>query len=1184
MASKFRTSDAGPKTPADSVRDTGAAEKGIFRKEGEYWTIGYGRKVFRFKHSKGFVYIAFLLRHPTTEFHVLDLGEGTEGSSQPSGGRTAGSLTMNPQELEASGIHLSRLGDAGEMLDEQAKRSYKARLVELREELEEIKGLGNSERADRIEEEIATLAAELSRAVGLGGRNRRAASATERARQRAKKAIKTAVERITKADRELGVTLSRCIRTGIYCCYIPDHNSVIEWEFGSTTGIIAKPRGATVLPGGKTSDFGATAELLGPLVTIPIRTSFAGREAELRHLRELVHYALDGLGSIVLLGGGPGVGKTRLALEAAQYASSCGFGFLMGHCYEREVVQPYLPFEHILEIALRETPGAEEFRAAIADNAAELAQIAPRLRHLFPDIPAPVELPPHETRRYLFQVVSETFIRVARRVPLFLLLDDLHWADEPSLALLIHLANRVARFPIVIAATYRDAELDITPALKRTLEELYRTGVSPIRLQGLAEREVALMLRDLSRREPPEQLVKLVFEETQGNAFFIEELYKHLAEEKNLFDSSGQFRDDIKLSEIEVPDKVRLVVSRRLERLGPSTKRVLTAAAVIGRSFSFKLLEALLGETDIDDVLTSIEDAQRMGLIISSSEGPEAPFRFAHEIVRQTLLADASLPRRQRLHLRVADALEKIDASVINDRAAEIALHLVRAGSAADRQRTRDFLTLAGRVAVEAGGYETALSHFESALSRIDQHDLHQRGELLYSMAIAERGLGRWDNAHLRWEEALGIFTAQDDSEAIAKVCFRIAHGLTWAGRWREAGEIAARCLTRLEGAISADRALLLATLGLSKAVEGDYQSAKEAFKMSLTLAEDLSDLGLKGAILAFRLQFNFFFLRLREALEDAYESAELLAAGSGPWPRAQRLCWMQTSLYHLGRVQEAAKAGEELQPLATRIGHVAALSYCRRLEAWTNFGRQPDLIQLEDKLQKDLDANVAAGLDVLVALSHAQLSVAQFFRGNWDNALEHAEAACGPQAPHVMRGLNVGILFRQQAYAGDRDGALAFIRQHSEKLAHAGKANAYGSWAMPVLLTEGFVVLGEYGQAAALYPLVRELIATGTVCMAFISRFPQTIAGVAAAAARQWNAAEQHFHIALRQAQDFPHVVEVAEIQRFYGAMLIERDQPNDCGKARALLIQACDTYNQAGMPRHSAMAKALLNKLAPA
>jgi tetratricopeptide (TPR) repeat protein len=431
------------------------------------------------------------------------------------------------------------------------------------------------------------------------------------------------------------------------------------------------------------------------------------------------------------------------------------------------------------------------------------------------------------------------------------------------------------------------------------------------------------------------------------------------------------------------------------------------------------------------------------------------------------------------------------------------------------------------------------------------------------------------------WEEALSIFTAQGDREAIVKVCFRIAQGFTWAGRWREAGEIAARGLVRLDGATSADRALLLATLGLSKAVEGDYQAAQEAFKKGLALAEELADKGLKGAILAFRMQFNFFFLRLREVLEDSHESAQLLAPGSGPWPRAQRLCWIQGSLHHLGRVQEAVKVGEELEPLATRIGNVAALSYCHRLGAWAEFGKQPDLIQLEDKLRQDLEANRAAGLDVFVALSHTQLSVVEFLRGNWDSGLKHAEEACRPHAPHGMRGLNIGALFRQKAYAGDRDGALALLRQHSEKLARVGEANTYGSWAMPLMVIEGLVVLGEREKAAALYPLVRELIASGTVCLAFISRFPQTIAGVAAAAARQWSTAEQHFQIALRQAQDFPHLVELAEVRRFYGAMLIERDEPNDCKKAHALLLTARDTYNQIGMARHTAMVENRLNKI---
>ena len=159
-----------------------------------------------------------------------------------------------------------------------------------------------------------------------------------------------------------------------------------------------------------------------------------------------------------------------------------------------------------------------------------------------------------------------------------------------------------------------------------------------------------MMLRGLSHRDPPASLVKVVFDETQGNPFFVEELYKHLAEERELFDASGQFRDNVRVAETDVPDRVRLVVGRRLERLGQTGKQVLSAAAVIGRSFSFKLLEAVLDNDTVDDLLTAIEQAERMGLIVSSSEGPEAPFRFAHEIVRQTLLEP---PASWRLKSRI---------------------------------------------------------------------------------------------------------------------------------------------------------------------------------------------------------------------------------------------------------------------------------------------------------------------------------------------------------------------------------------------------------------------------------------------------------------------------------------------------------------------------------------------------
>src|SRR6202023_3141299 len=168
-------------------------------------------------------------------------------------------------------------------------------------------------------------------------------------------------------------------------------------------------------------------------------------------------------------------------------------------------------------------------------------------------------------------------------------LEDLHWADESTLALVTYLANRIAQLPAVIIGTYRSGYSDTNPALVRTLEELIRIGVRPQKLGGLSKDAVAQMVDGLSQREAPESLLSLIFEESQGYPFFVEEVYRHLVEEGKVFDTAGQFRKDIEIDEIDVPDNVRLIISRRLERLDENEKRALAAAAVIGRSFSFRL-------------------------------------------------------------------------------------------------------------------------------------------------------------------------------------------------------------------------------------------------------------------------------------------------------------------------------------------------------------------------------------------------------------------------------------------------------------------------------------------------------------------------------------------------------------------------------------------------------------------
>src|ERR1700730_18648986 len=401
MASERHHVRSGSASTADSGASFRSAQKGVFCKEGEFWTVGYGGNAFRLKDTRGLGYLAHLLRHPAVEFHVLDLFGGIASRrEEDESSQSVHGLPRGAEDLEKAGIHITSLGDAGEMLDEQAKVAYRRRLAELREEFEEAKELGNVERAEHAEAEIDALTRELSRAVGLGGRNRRAASASERARQTITKTIKAVLERIAQSDAPLGDILSRCIKTGTFCSYQPDPDFPIAWEFAATA---IEPAEQSIPPGDNPPPARGDRPQASPVLEVspfPLaqRTAFAGRETERAAIRAVIDRALSGNGSVVMLGGGPGVGKTRLAMEMAQYASRVGFRSVVGHCYERDEPFPFLPFVEILESGLAQAASLDDHRRRMGDSASEFAQLAPSLRRVFPDIPQPPELPPAQQR------------------------------------------------------------------------------------------------------------------------------------------------------------------------------------------------------------------------------------------------------------------------------------------------------------------------------------------------------------------------------------------------------------------------------------------------------------------------------------------------------------------------------------------------------------------------------------------------------------------------------------------------------------------------------------------------------------------------------------------------------------------------------------------------------------------
>ena len=709
METQTQNCDAKTAT-ANGFGTTSLPEPAIFRKEGEYWAIGYAGKFFRLRDTKGLAYLHHLLRNPGVEIHALDIGR-REDVGVGVLGRSSTALGLDREDLRKAALRVGGLGDAGELIDEQAKANYRRRLRELRAALEDAKHLHRIERATAIELEMDALVGELSRAVGLGGRIRHASSASERARQAVTRAIRAAVEKIGRHHAQLGRILSRCVQTGTFCSYDPGRDVAIAWQFeGDSLNPVQPIGGDRQWSNVEQRDSDAADAQTTPAAHFSCNrpNHFAGREVELGELRELMASARAGHGSLIMIGGGLGVGKTRLAMESAAQARERGFSCFVGRCYERDEPYPFLPFAEMLEACLTQTADLTEFRRKLGGHAAELAQIAPRLRWVFPDIPMPTQLLPQQVRRHLLQSCVEYLIQAACGAPLMVIIDDLHWADESSLAMLTYLANHVAQLPMIVIGLYRDVDVDANPLLVRTLDELIRAGVRPKRVTGLSRDEVGAMLRGLGGLPLPDDLTRIIYEQTQGNPFFVEELFHSLADGDKIFHSGGGFRPASEIGQIAVPEQLRLVLGRRLGRLSEETRRILIAVAVIGPSFSFSLLKTLMDQVALDDLVAAVEEAQRLGLIYSTAHGSEAQLTFSNELMRQTLLADVSTPRLQRLHLNAAYALKKVHTRPLKETAARIAHHLAQAGSLAEPLLVTRYLAI-------ASGFEPVPAGFRGA-------------------------------------------------------------------------------------------------------------------------------------------------------------------------------------------------------------------------------------------------------------------------------------------------------------------------------------------------------------------------------------------------------------------------------------------------------------------------------------
>jgi adenylate cyclase len=586
-----------------------------------------------------------------------------------------------------------------------------------------------------------------------------------------------------------------------------------------------------------------------------------GRDAERAQLLQSFNQAQSGRGSVILLLGDAGIGKTRLAEEALTAARQLGAQTLVGRCYEQEDTPALIPYIEILEEASRLMPAAA-FRQAVGPSAPELAKLTPELHRLFPDMAAPVELPPPLQQRFLFTNVREFLTRSSRLTPLVIFIDDLQWADESTLQLTQHLAQQLANLSILFIAAYR--EVDVTPTagnkgrLHHLLDRVRGQGIPApqdikgaldqlvgqryartITLRPLSQPDVQGVLALLGQLNPPATIVRKFAEHTGGNPLFIAELFRHLKEEGRLFDQRSHWMRDVDFDDVEVPDTVRIVLERRLQRVSPGTLDVLRAAAVIGRHFEPDLLEEV-AEIKGDALMTALEEAEQTRILKGPSGRRDVTWRFAHQLICQTLTGAIPHLRRQRLHLRVADAMAHLDRES-RVYTSGIAHHLYSAGRLADPSRTARALITAGDAARVVFATEGAVENYRRALEVLQDASGHANERLSVQEKLADLLALQGDRAGAM-EHYDSVSTAYRTAQAAVDQA-RIARKtgtLHWqAGDRTEAMAAYGRALTSLSGSVAhIEAAHLYQELGLAAFRSGDNEKALEWSERALQSAE----------------------------------------------------------------------------------------------------------------------------------------------------------------------------------------------------------------------------------------------------------------------------------------------------------------------------------------------------------
>jgi DNA-binding CsgD family transcriptional regulator len=895
---------------------------------------------------------------------------------------------------------------------------------------------------------------------------------------------------------------------------------------------------------------------------------FVGRQREMAALQAALEDARSGQGRLVMLVGEPGIGKTRTAQELAAVAGQRGAQVLWGRCYEEAGAPPYWPWVQPLRAYVQQRD-ADQLRPEMGPGAADIAEIIPGLREKLPGLAPPSALDSPEASRFrLFDSIT-TFLKSAAQVqPLMLVLDDLQWADKPSLLLLQFLARQMEGSRLLVVGCYRDVDLSRQHPLSETLAHLSREPIfRRVPLPGLSREDAQPFIQATAGVRPPPRLVETIYQRTDGNPFFMAEVVRLLSEQGGLTgeEAGGPLG-------IQVPEGVRDAIGQRLNRLSQQCNQALTLASVIGIEFSLGLLGQLSTDQSEEQLLEALEEALDARIIV---EAPGAPgrYQFSHALIQETLAGELSTTRKVRFHARIAAELEKLYGNNAEAHAAELARHFAEAESVLGAEKLVHYSLLAGEQALAAYAWEEAIVHYQTALEVLEELEpgSRQQAEVLEKLALATE-LGQGKGAVACWEKALSAYKGLGDHQKAGAVLLRMGHPR--GGILRDPGEAQAHVVEALallepEG----DSPLLARAYGqlgyLAAHGYGLRSTAVPTLEKGLALAERLGysegvidGARLLGHVLVYHAgEITRGLELLQRSCDEARKRGDPLVFSESATDLSIEYTFLRDADAGLRWAEQAVAAAQQTGSFRHEVGSVWAAGLASIVS-----GNSQGAISSLEAAQR---AAKRGGVDVGEVLAAGQLRIApgwvHLMLGAWDQAeaellhlLEYSKQIRNDTVRLLWAAPTLGWLYSEQ---GNLGGAKPYL---SEAVAFAHASGDYPPelWAR-ALSAQVACRSGELEEAETHLRRAREILSTGDGWCGLAAEV--YLAEALLAAARQdWVQGEASFQRTVQVNRQYHLPYYEARSLLEWGQMYLTRHGAGDRERGMQLLDQALAIFRR--------------------